>query len=150
MLEWKRGEFRILAGERAVDITAVHRLLTESYWAEDIPLFIVEAAIKHSLCFGVWKGSAQVGFGRWITDRATFAYMSDVIISQEHRGRGLGKWLVECMMDHPDIRFVRTRLLATQDAHSLYRSFGFTDLDHPERYMIKRWGRSYRDIKEDH
>ena len=132
-----------------MDTIAVHRLLTESYWAEDIPVFIVEAAITNSLCFGVWKDSRQVGFGRWITDRATFAYMSDVIISLEYRGQGLGKWLVECMMDHPDIRFVRTRLLATQDAHSLYRSFGFENLDYPERYMIRRWGSNYRDIKKD-
>lgn len=149
MLEWRRGEFKILAGEGAVDVTCVHGLLTEASWAEDIPLFLVETAIEHSLCFGVWKVSEQIGFGRWITDHATFAYMSDVVIRQDFRGLGLGKWLVECMMGHPDIRFVRTRLLATQDAHSLYRKFGFEALDHPERYMIKRWGRKYGDIEPE-
>jgi GNAT superfamily N-acetyltransferase len=92
-------------------------------------------AIHHSLCFGIYRNTQQVGFARAITDYATFAYMADVYIAEPFRGRGLGKWLVESMLAHPELRGLRRWALLTQDAHELYRQCGFTPATHPEDVM---------------
>lgn len=119
-----------------IDIAAVHRYLSEeSYWAKNIPFDTVKTSISHSLCFGVYKNTRQVGFARWVTDRATFAYLCDVYIEQEFRGLGLSKKLMSLMLFHPDLQGLRTYFLGTLDAHGLYAQFGFKPLANPERRM---------------
>jgi N-acetylglutamate synthase-like GNAT family acetyltransferase len=119
-----------------IDVNAVHRYLSEeSYWAKGIPLEIVKRSIQNSLCFGVYKDGKQIGFARWVTDRATFAYLCDVYIEADFRGIGLSKKLMSLMMFHPDLQGLRTYFLGTLDAHGLYAQFGFKPLAVPERRM---------------
>jgi GNAT superfamily N-acetyltransferase len=133
--QWLRGEFEITTDPTRIDVEAVHQFLTNSYWAAGIPVETVERSIKNSLSFGVYKGNRQVGFARVITDRATFAYLGDVFVLPEYRGHGLAKWMMECVMAHPDLQGLRRWSLLTRDAHGLYRQFGFTELKSPERWM---------------
>jgi GNAT superfamily N-acetyltransferase len=109
--------------------------LTRSYWAYGITRETVASSIANSLCFGLFDGSAQIGFARVISDRATFAYLCDVYVSEDYRGRGLGKWLLEVVTSHPDLKRLRRFVLATRDAHGLYEKFGFTPLNKPEIFM---------------
>jgi GNAT superfamily N-acetyltransferase len=118
-----------------LDPGAIHAYLSRSYWAAKIPREIVARSIANSLCFGVYDAGRQVGFARVVTDRATYAYLADVYILESHRGRGLGVRLMEQVMAHPDLQGLRRWGLVTQDAHGLYRKFGFEPLAHPERYM---------------
>ena len=120
-----------------LQVEAVHAYLSqESYWAKGIPLAVVQRSIKNSLCFGVYTTTnQQVGFARVVSDLATFAYLADVFILEAHRGQGLSKWLMECIMQHPELQGLRRWSLATLDAHGLYTQFGFTPLAHPERMM---------------
>ncbi|RZL33252.1 MAG: N-acetyltransferase [Pedobacter sp.] len=119
-----------------VDVNAVHHYLSaESYWAKEIPFDLVKKSIKNSLCFGVYKDGKQVGFARWVTDRATFAYLCDVYILSDYRGLGLSKKLMSLMMFHPDLQGLRTYCLATLDAHQLYAQFGFKAVKDPEKLM---------------
>jgi len=135
-MEIKESEFIYSDDHNLIDVAAVHRYLsTESYWAKGIPLEIVRRAIANSLCFGIYQANQQVGFARWVTDRATFAYLCDVYIAQEFRGIGLSKKLMSFMMFHPDLQGLRTYFLGTLDAHGLYEQFGFKALAHPERRM---------------
>lgn len=135
--EWRREGFLISTDPAAVDVDVVHRFLSEeSYWARGIPYDVVARSVEHSLVFGVYdEGGAQVGFARAITDRATTAYVADVFVLPEHRGRGLGVWLIGCMRAHPDLQGLRVWRLATADAHGLYEKHGFRPLAHPERLM---------------
>jgi GNAT superfamily N-acetyltransferase len=130
------GEYEISTDPARLDHDLVHRFLSrEAYWARGIPRDVVDRCIEHSLCFGVYRGAEQVGFARVVTDRAAIAYLGDVFVVPGHRGRGLGKWLVEAVMAHPDLRGLRRFMLGTEDAHSLYERFGFRALAHPERMM---------------
>lgn len=111
-------------------------LANHSYWAQGRSKEMVEKSIANSLCFGVYDGSAQVGFARVVTDQATFGWLCDVFILESHRGRGLAKWLVDVICQHPTIRSLRRMLLATRDAHELYHTYaGFCRLEHPEKLM---------------
>lgn len=123
-----------------LDLAAIHAYLSErSYWAGGRPREIMEAAIANSLCFGVYKGDAQAGFARVVTDYATFAWLCDVFILEDYRGRGLGKWLVESVVSHPVLVQLRRIYLATTDAHELYRRYGgFEALPGPEYWMVRR------------
>jgi GNAT superfamily N-acetyltransferase len=134
-MHWRRGEFEVSTERARLDLGVIHTFLSNSYWARGIPLEVVRRSADNSLCFGVYQGDAQVGFARVVTDRATFAYLADVFILESHRAKGLSKWLVECIMAHPDLQGLRRWLLATRDAHELYRRFGFGDLKAPERWM---------------
>ncbi|WP_256007313.1 GNAT family N-acetyltransferase [Pedobacter deserti] len=119
-----------------IDPQAVHHYLSkESYWAQDIPLEVVRRSIENSLCFGIYKEARQIGFARWITDRATFGYLADVYVLPEYRGLGLSKKLMSLMLFHPDLQGLRRYMLGTQDAHGLYAQFGFKAVEHPERLM---------------
>lgn len=118
-----------------LDLDVIHQFLRQSYWAKGIPRSVVAKSIEHSLCFGVYEGDRQIGFGRVITDFATFAYISDVFILDAYRGQGLGKRLIQAMRDHPDLQGLRRWMLGTDDAHGLYQQFGFSPLRHPERLM---------------
>ena len=128
--------YEISADPARLDRDLVHRFLSEeSYWARGIPRDVVERAIENSLCFGLYSGPEQVGFARVVTDRAAIAYLGDVFVVAEHRGRGLGKWLIATVMAHPDLQGLRRFMLGTEDAHSLYERFGFRPLARPERMM---------------
>ena len=120
-----------------LDVAAIHRWLSEeSYWARHIPRATVERAIAHSLNFGLYAPDGQqAGFCRVVTDHATFAWLCDVFVLPEHRGRGLSKWLVAEMLAHPGLQNLRRHLLATWDAHTLYQRFGYQPLDRPDRWL---------------
>ena len=133
--EWKRGEYTISSDPKRLDLGVVHGFLTTSYWAQGISEELVRRSIEHSLCFGVYHDETQVGFARVITDRATFAYLADVFIIEQHRGHGLGKWLIETIVSHPELSGLRRWILVTRDAHDLYRKCGFMPLRNPERFM---------------
>ena len=137
MTEWSRDGFTITTDPRRIDRAAAHAFLTESYWAGGVPREIVDRSIDGSLAFALIDESAdrQIGFARAITDRATFAYLADVYVLDEYRGRGLGKWLMETVMAHPDLQGLRRWMLVTRDAHGLYEKSGFTALEKPERIM---------------
>lgn len=134
-MEWKQSEFRITDERADLDMEIIHSFLRESYWAKGIPRPIVEKAIKNSVCFGLYHDSKQIGFARVVTDLATFAYLSDVFVIPAFRGRGLGKWLISCVLIHPELQGFRRWLLATRDAHGLYESNGFVSLPKPEWFM---------------
>ncbi len=119
-----------------LDVDLVFRFLSEeSYWSPGIPRAVVERSINNSMCFGVYHGEAQVGFARIVTDKATFALVADVFILEPHRGKGLSKWLMHEVMEHPDLQGLRRLLLLTSDAHSLYAKFGFTEIGNAWRFM---------------
>ncbi len=122
---------------------AIHAYLVRSYWSPGVPRVVVERAIANSLCFGVYQGDTQVGFARVVTDKATFAYLADVYVLEEHRGQGLSKRLVATIQAHPDLQGLRRFLLATKDAHGLYAQFGFGPLSAPERMMEIRNAHPY-------
>jgi GNAT superfamily N-acetyltransferase len=117
------------------DLDVIHGFLTKSYWAQGISRDVVARAIDHSLCFAGFDGEAQVGFARVITDRATFAYVSDVFVLESHRGRGVGKILMAAIVSHPELQGLRRWTLFTRDAHGLYRQYGFREARYPERLM---------------
>ena len=120
----------------AIDVDAVHRYLSEeSYWARGIPRSLVERSIRYSICIGVFDGAAQVGFSRVVTDRATFGYLCDVYVLATHRGRGIGRRMIEALLAHPELQGLRRWNLVTRDAHALYAPFGFRAPDRPEGYM---------------
>ena len=116
----RRGEFSISTDPADFDISAIHAYLSTSYWAAGIPKETVARSIANSLCFGVFNGDAQIGFARVITDRATFAYVGDVYILDAFQGRGLGTWLMQTIIAHPDLQGLRRWSLVTRDAHGLY------------------------------
>jgi GNAT superfamily N-acetyltransferase len=136
-MEWRRGEYLVSDDRWRVDREVVHAFLSECYWARGIPRHLVERSIRHSLCFGIYHGDAQVGFGRVVTDRATFAYLADVFVLEAHRGRGLAKFLMECVVGHPELQGLRRFLLGTRDAHGLYARYGFAPPCKPEIWMEK-------------
>jgi GNAT superfamily N-acetyltransferase len=131
----RRGEFLVTTDPARLNIEFIHAYLTRSYWSEGISREIVERGIANSLCFGVYEGGQQVGFARVITDYATFAYLADVFIIESHRGKGLSKFLVECIVNDPRLQGLRRWILATRDAHGLYAKYGFEPLAKPDRFM---------------
>jgi N-acetylglutamate synthase-like GNAT family acetyltransferase len=137
-----KDEFTISTDKSKIDIDYVHGFLTQSYWSPGIRMETVKRAMENSLCFGIYHNDKQalptgrqVGYARMITDQATFAYLADVFIDENFRGKGLGKWLVKTILAHPGLQGLRRILLATRDAHSLYAQFGFTPFTNPERWM---------------
>jgi GNAT superfamily N-acetyltransferase len=132
---WSKGDYEISTDPARVDVSVVHAFLTNCYWAKGIPADTVRRSIENSICFGVYHGSQQAGFARIISDRATFAYLADVFVLQQYRGRGLSLWLMECIVGHPDLQGLRRWMLGTEDAHKLYARYGFTAIGHPEIWM---------------
>ncbi|MGO2512079.1 GNAT family N-acetyltransferase [Marinomonas polaris] len=130
--------YRVSSHREEMDFDAIHTYISSTYWAEGIPKETFKKALDNSLCFGVFSSEGkQVGFARMITDQATFAYLADVFIDEAHRGKGLSKWLMQEVHDHPSLQGLRRILLATRDAHSLYQQFGYTPLSSPLTFMQK-------------
>ena len=138
VLEYRRGEYLISTDPECLQIDVIHGYLSgESYWAQGRPLDVMERALEHSLCFGVYLGEQQVGLARVVTDYATFAWLCDVFILDAHRGQGLGKWLIQTVVAHPALMGVLT-VLGTRDAHGLYQGYGgFEPMQDLERWMLR-------------
>lgn len=125
----EREGYSISTDPGKLDIYIIHQYLSEqSYWAQNIPLDVVERSVANSLCFGVYHQDKQVGFARLVTDKATFAYLADVFVLEEHRDKGLSKWLMAFIHSHPDVQGLRRWVLGTLDAHELYKQFGWAPL----------------------
>lgn len=134
-MEWIKDGYTITTDKSKIDVNYVHQFLTRSYWAAEISIDIVQQSIAGSICFSVFHQDRQIGFARVITDEATFAYLADVFIDESHRGKGLSKWLMQVIMSYPTFQNFRRFLLATRDAHGLYKQFGFEPMNNPERWM---------------
>jgi GNAT superfamily N-acetyltransferase len=155
VVEFRRGEFLISTDPKLLDFELIYNFLTTCYWAQGIPRDVVARSLEHALCFGIYdesgakspllaksarNGAPQVraplvGFARVISDFTTIAYLGDVFVLESHRGRGLSKWMMQCILEHPALQNLRRWILLTRDAHELYRKFGFTALKSPDRYM---------------
>lgn len=133
--ELRKDQYLISTDKTLLKKALIHEFLTKSYWAKGISQNIVEKTIENSLCFGVYKNIEQVGYARIITDYTTFGYIADVFIIESHRKKGLSKWLMRAILDHPELQGFRRWMLATKDAHSLYEQFGFTSLKNPGQFM---------------
>lgn len=134
-MEWTKDDFLISTDKSKIDVMYVHQFLSHSYWAEGIPMGTVQRSIEGSICFSVIYLDHQVGFARVITDEATFAYLADVFIDENFRGKGLSKWLMEVIMNYPGLQGLRRFMLATRDAHDLYKQFGFQPMNNVDRWM---------------
>ncbi len=135
---WRRGDYLISTDPGRLDLALVHRYLSEeAYWSPGVPREVVERSIEHSLNFGVYRGDEQAGFARVVTDYATFAWLADVFVVEHHGRRGLGKWLLETVISHPDLESLRRWILATADAHGLYARFGFRPAAGDARFMVR-------------
>jgi len=133
---WRDG-YEISTDRRRLDLDVVHGFLRGAYWSRGVPRDVVERAMEHSLCFGLYApGGEQVGFARVVTDRAAIAYLADIFVLPVYRGRGLGVWLIETVLAHPDLQGLRRFELATDDAHALYARFGFAPFRQPERQLV--------------
>ena len=141
-----KDEYEIDDDPERVDLDVVQGFLSGSYWAEGVPRGVVERSVANSLNLGLYHAGTQVGLTRAVTDRATFAWVADVFVLPEHRGRGLAHWMVETLLAHPDLAGLRRWILATSDAHQVYADCGFTPLAAPERFMEIR--RSSRELYE--
>lgn len=143
-MELRRGDFLISTDQAMLDVTGIHRFLTEeSYWARERTIEQTKTAIANSICFGLYRGDEQIGFARVVSDRSTFAYIGDVYVLAAFRGQGLSKWLMQAMVDHPELQGLRRWVLATKDAHGLYEQFEFAPLRYPERWMERTAPNAY-------
>ena len=133
--EWREGAYLISDDENLLSLEVIHKFLFTSYWSAEIPKEVLARAIANSLCFGVYEGTQQVGFARVISDYATFAYVADVFVLEEHRGKGLSKRLMDTVKSHPRLQGLRRWHLVTRDAHGLYQQYGFSSLSEPARLM---------------
>ena len=137
--------YSITTDPSSFDYERIHDFLSrQSYWARGIPMDVMKKSIKNSLSFSIFYEEEQVGFARVVTDYATFAWLGDVFIDEGHRGKGLGKWLMETIHKHPDVQSLRRWILATSDAHGLYQKWGYTPLAKPGLYMERYEPEIYR------
>jgi GNAT superfamily N-acetyltransferase len=144
-IESIHGEYTLTTDKSKLDLIAVHDYLsTQSYWAKNIPMERVETAAANSLTFALLCGGHQVGYARIITDYSIFAYLCDVYILEEHRGKGLSKWMMEFIHAHPNLQGLRRWVLFTLDAHGLYKQFGWHEAQIPERYLEKHNPDAYK------
>ncbi|MEE1963894.1 GNAT family N-acetyltransferase [Allomuricauda taeanensis] len=146
-MEISNQVIKIKTGFENMDIIGVHQFLSkESYWAKGIPPETVSVALKNSFCIGLFKDEKQIGFARLVTDYATFGYLADVYVLKEYRGKGLSKMMMKYIMELDFVQRLRRTLLATLDAHSLYRQFGFQSPENPERLMEIKRNNLYKDV----
>lgn len=132
---WRKDEFYITDDRARVDIDVVHGFLSQAYWCRGITCENVVNSLDNSINFSVFHQGKQVGFARVISDMATIAYLGDVFVLEAFRGRGISKFLMQCVKAHPKLQNLRRWILATSDAHSLYQQYGFTQLARPELFM---------------
>ena len=143
-MEFRKDGFTISTDRSRLDAEAIHRFLVdESYWARERTFEQTKTAIENSICFGMYDAERLIGFARVVSDKATFAYVGDVFVIEEYRGRGLSKWLMGVIIEHPELQGLRRWVLATRDAHGLYEQFGFAALRFPERWMEKTAPNAY-------
>lgn len=135
MNAWVKGSYTVTCDPAKMNRAVIAQFLASSYWAKGIPPATVEKSLEHSLCFSLLDGDQQAGFARVISDYATIAFLSDVFVLPEYRGRGLSTWLMECIISHSELQGLRRWMLATRDAHGLYEKFGFRSLKRPEIFM---------------
>lgn len=134
--EWQRGDYAISTRREKLNIKTIHNFISiESYWGIGRPIEVVRKSIENSFPFGIYYGEEMIGFARVVTDYATFAWIADVFILEEHRGKGLSKWLMEVILNHPELQGFRRWVLATKDAQGLYAKYGFIPLKRPERWL---------------
>jgi GNAT superfamily N-acetyltransferase len=136
-MNWTQDAYIISDEPERLQLEVIVEYLARAYWSNQRPRAVIEKSLKHSLCFGVFHETTQIGFARVVSDHATFAYLADVFILESHQGHGLGKWLVQTILEHPDLQGLRRWILATRDAHGLYAQFGFAALENPDRYMTR-------------
>jgi GNAT superfamily N-acetyltransferase len=136
IIEHSQSGYTISTDPSRLDLDTICVFLGDAYWSQGRSRATIARSLQHSLCFGVYDTHGQVGLARVITDYATFAYLCDVYIQPEHRGAGLGKWLMATVMAHPSFVGLRLFLLVTRDAHGLYQQVGFSALQSPERWMV--------------
>ncbi len=134
----QRGVYLVSNDVARLDLELVCDYLRDTYWASDVPRTEILCSIRNSLACGLYYGGGQIGFARVVSDYARFAYLADVFVLEEHRGRGLGRWLGERVLEHPNLKGVRKWMLATRDAHGLYERLEFTEVDEPEWLMERR------------
>ena len=134
-MEFTNASFLISDDSARLDIDSICDFLSRAYWADKRPRDVIEKSIKHSLNFGMFDNEKQIGFARVVTDYSVFAYLCDVFIHEEYRGHALGKWMMECILSHPELQGLKRWCLLTKDAHGLYKQFGFTELENPSRWM---------------
>lgn len=136
--EWQRGDYVVSTRRDRLDADRVLALLRGEHWGGSLTVAVLERAVAHSVCFGLYRGDELVGFGRVVTDLATYGYLTDVAVAVGHRGRGLGAWLVQCMLDHPELQGFRRLALVTRDAEELYARAGFVPGSGSVVYMERR------------
>lgn len=141
---YHKAPFMVSTNPARLDLDVIHSFLYHCYWSPGIPRELVAQAIQHSLCFGLYQEKQQIGFARVVTDYTSFAYLADVFILPDQRHQGLGVWLIDCVLACPLLQTIRSFLLATRDAHGLYRKFGFENADE-RRIMVKRYDIAWRD-----
>lgn len=141
-VEWRREGWTVSTDRRRLDLAAVLALLVPTHWGADLTSDLLKRAIDHSVCFGLYEEDRLVGFGRVVTDLATYGYLTDVVIAPTHRGRGLGRWLTECIVAHPALQGFRRLALLTRDAEAMYRNAGFVPLPAPLIYLERTRGHS--------
>ncbi|HET6232436.1 MAG TPA: GNAT family N-acetyltransferase [Longimicrobiaceae bacterium] len=134
-MEWRRGELTVSTDRRRLELDAVLEMLLATHWGGGMRRDLLERAVENSVCFGVYRGARLVGFARAVSDLATYGYLTDVVITESERGRGLGRWLVECILAHPDLQNLRRFSLMTRDAAGLYEQFGFGPQRGTSTYM---------------
>jgi N-acetylglutamate synthase-like GNAT family acetyltransferase len=144
-IEQRRDNLVLSDDRELVDLDVVHNFLRQSYWSEGVPIDVVRRSVENSLCFGVYDNDNQVAFARVVSDFSTFAYIADVFVLEGYRGRGISKWIMAAIMHHPSLQGLRRWMLLTQDAHRLYRQFGFDSVSSPERIMEITAPNIYRD-----
>ena len=137
IIESHRDTLLISTDPSRLDLNAISDMLSRAYWAKNRTREVITRSMQNSLVFGVYDSDHQIGLARVVTDHATFAWLCDVYILEEYRGRGIGKWLMETILARPDLQGMRRFLLATRDAHELYSRYGFTPLHNPSRWMEK-------------
>lgn len=136
-MEWQRGPFTISCDPARIQLDVVSDFLAHSYWGRGMERLRIQTSLQHALPFSLLRDTDQIGFARVISDRATFGYLTDVFVLPEHRGQGLGQWLIDCVFAHPELQGFRRWILATQDAHSLYERYGFSRGDDTGMIMQK-------------
>jgi N-acetylglutamate synthase-like GNAT family acetyltransferase len=133
--EWNRDQFLISTDKKKINLEDTYQYIKKTYWGKTRTVSQMAKAIQHSLCFGVYEGEKQIGFARVITDHCLFAYLADVFIDDKFQDQGLGKWLIETILNAEQLQEVKTWMLLTNDAHGLYEKFGFELYEHPEKIM---------------